>query len=208
MDPTRRRWFSKSVIRFLSGAILSGFAAVAISADRTTPQVPKTPVQQGYYPDNAGMNAPVVVPDTNRRNEPATPSADVCEGARADWQVLENTQSRAALQAFMRKYADCPIYVAAAQDRMTTISTAPPTPTVVTPPVTQPVTQPEYGGDICSQLWYERNLIFHNNGYCFQTARAKAVFNTSQCTGRSPNLSAAEQREVARIQSLERANGC
>jgi len=128
---------------------------------------------------------------------------DPCEAARADWQVLSATQSISALEEFTRKYASCSIYVAAARDRITTLSASRNQATVVPQTPTAPTS-----GDVCSRLWYERNLIFHNNGYCFQTARAKAIFDTSQCTGRSPSLTSFEKSEVARIQAAERANGC
>lgn len=129
--------------------------------------------------------------------------ADPCEAARADWQVLSATQSISALEEFARNYPNCSIYVAAARDRIATLSASRNQATIAPKTPTAPI-----NGDICSRLWYERNLIFHNNGFCFQTARAKAVFDTSQCTGRSPSLSSSEQREVARIQAAERANGC
>ncbi|MEM6887579.1 MAG: caspase family protein [Pseudomonadota bacterium] len=129
--------------------------------------------------------------------------ADPCEAARADWQVLSATQSISALEEFTRKYPSCSIYVAAARDRITTLSVSRNQATVVPQTPTSPTS-----GDVCSRLWYERNLIFHNNGYCFQTARAKAVFDTTQCTGRSPSLTSFEKSEVARIQAAERANGC
>ncbi|MEF3045848.1 caspase family protein [Pseudotabrizicola sp. L79] len=131
------------------------------------------------------------------------PIADPCDAARADWQVLQSTQSQAAFEAFARKYADCPIYAAIAQERLTGLATAAAPPVQQTTPVPAAV-----GGDICSQLWYARNLIFHQKGYCFTSAQAKSVFDTSQCSTSNPVLSASESAEVDRIKALEKANGC
>lgn len=159
--------------------------------------------QFSFNPENTSLSEPaepsvapqeqVIIPQPN----------DPCEAARADWQIVSTIQSLSALEEFLRKYASCSIYVAAAKDRIATLSASRNQATVVPQTPTAPS-----GGDICTRLWYERNLIFHNKGYCFQTARAKAVFDISQCTGRSPSLSSSEQRDVERIRSAERANGC
>lgn len=156
-----------------------------------------------FNPEGASYNEPAEPTVTPQEQVIIPKPVDPCEAARTDWQVLSTTQSLSALEEFTRKYASCSIYVAAARDRITTLSASRNQSTVVPQTPAAPTS-----GDICSRLWYERNLIFHNNGYCFQTARAKAVFDTSQCTGRSPSLSSSEQREVARIQAAERANGC
>lgn len=58
----------------------------------------------------------------------------------------------------------------------------------------------------CGQLWYMRNLIFDQAGYCFRTAKARRYFSNAGCTGASPR--GADAAEVSRIQSLERQNGC
>ncbi len=132
--------------------------------------------------------------------QPPAPQVRPCDAARADWEVLQTTSSTSALEAFLNTHADCPIYVAAAQDRIKTLSAA----TQPTPRAVAPTPPP----NTCEELWYARNLIFHNHGFCFQSARARAAFDTSQCTTRNPRLTAAEQTEVQRLQSLERANGC
>ncbi len=66
----------------------------------------------------------------------------------------------------------------------------------------------QFVGDICAELWFERNLIFHSHGFCFQTERARSVFDTRACTTRNPRLTAAEQTRVQQIQALERRHGC
>lgn len=138
----------------------------------------------------------------------APPPADPCDRARTDWAVVERAESAAALEAFIAQYPSCPLFVSLAQDKLAALAAAPPAPT---PPVPAQTTGPRVdlvGGDICSQLWYERNLIFHNHGFCFQTARAQRIFDTSQCRTSSPRLSAAEDRRVQEIRALERRNGC
>jgi YARHG domain len=59
----------------------------------------------------------------------------------------------------------------------------------------------------CDALWYERNQIYANNGYCFQTARARAAFGPG-CTPPYGKMSGSEQRRVNQIQTLERRMGC
>lgn len=59
----------------------------------------------------------------------------------------------------------------------------------------------------CSELWYARNEIFAENGYCFQTARAIRAFG-SDCFPPWGELSRAEQAEVDLIRSWEERKGC
>ncbi len=163
-----------------------------------------------YYDQLAGdfsfnPSDPSPVEPTNLPNQQgnATKPSDTCDAARADWQVLSSTRSSAALREFISTYENCQIYIAAARERLGSItSTTEESSTLATRPIAPT------GGDTCERLWYDRNLIFHNKGYCFQSSRAKAVFDTSQCSGRSPSLSSAEKREVARIKAAEQANGC
>jgi uncharacterized caspase-like protein len=156
-----------------------------------------------FVPGTGGAPTASVPPAAS--SEPAVPTAQrsLCDTARADWEVLQDTDSLAALEQFAAQYAGCAIYVAAARDRIARLSVPVPAPQ----PVPQPV--PSAAGDsLCDQLWYQRNLIFHNNGFCFQTARARGVFDTSQCTTRNPSLTAQELAEVDRLRAAERANGC
>ncbi len=67
--------------------------------------------------------------------------------------------------------------------------------------------QSRYAGMSCSQLWYARNLIYANRGYCFQTQRAIRAFGT-RCYPPYGRLTQAEQRRVAEIQRWERRRGC
>ena len=59
----------------------------------------------------------------------------------------------------------------------------------------------------CDELWYARNSIYADNGYCFQTARAIRTFGTN-CFSPWGELSRSEQQEVDLIRSWERRKGC
>jgi hypothetical protein len=63
----------------------------------------------------------------------------------------------------------------------------------------------------CQQLWEARNLIYQQNGYCFQTNRARQVFSNDGCyitDQASVRLNVYERENVARIQQAERSKGC
>jgi hypothetical protein len=63
----------------------------------------------------------------------------------------------------------------------------------------------------CDALWTVRNSIYHDNGYCFQTARALEVWSNQGCryhdSARVP-LNAYESGNVERIRTVEREKGC
>ena len=59
----------------------------------------------------------------------------------------------------------------------------------------------------CSQLWYARNAIYADNGYCFQTRRAIRAFRHA-CFPPYGKLSRSEQREVDLIVRWEIRKGC
>jgi YARHG domain len=64
------------------------------------------------------------------------------------------------------------------------------------------------GAASCYDLWYERNQIFDDNGYCFKSDLGKETFDNSDCYTSHPDLTRAEQRRVAAIKARERAKGC
>ena len=64
-----------------------------------------------------------------------------------------------------------------------------------------------YAGMTCGQLWYARNAIYAQNGYCFKTARARAVFGRG-CFPPYGRLSNWEQKQVNDIMYWERRKGC
>ncbi|MEO0800543.1 MAG: YARHG domain-containing protein [Pseudomonadota bacterium] len=59
----------------------------------------------------------------------------------------------------------------------------------------------------CSQLWFARNQIFANRGFCFKTQRARSVFGRG-CFAPFGRLRGFERREVSRIRRWERRRGC
>lgn len=129
-------------------------------------------------------------------SKPSSARPNPCEAARADWDLVQDTQSKTVLKAFMSTHSNCPIYTAAADARLQNLAPS------------QKLSPGQPALSTCEQLWYARNLIFHNNGYCFETARARAVFDTNQCMTRTPRLSSAEEREVQRLRAAEKVNGC
>ncbi len=60
----------------------------------------------------------------------------------------------------------------------------------------------------CEDLWLARNSIMNDNGYCFGTPLGKAIFDNSDCSTKSPKLSAQESRRVAAIQNQEKLDEC
>jgi len=65
----------------------------------------------------------------------------------------------------------------------------------------------DYSSMTCGELWYERNLIYAENGYCFKTRRARNVFGR-RCFPPYGKLSNYEKRQVNRIRRWEREFGC
>jgi len=62
----------------------------------------------------------------------------------------------------------------------------------------------------CDSLWTVRNTIYDENGACFVTAKAKAVFDNTGCmytTGNTP-LTSIERQNVSRIGQVEKAKHC
>ncbi len=63
----------------------------------------------------------------------------------------------------------------------------------------------------CDALWTVRNTIYAENGYCFHTARGRAVFGNQDCAypdaGMVP-LNNYERDNIARIRRVEQQRGC
>lgn len=59
----------------------------------------------------------------------------------------------------------------------------------------------------CYDLWYQRNAIFDDNGYCFKTQLGRETFDNSDCWTDYPHLSRSEQRRVDAIKREERRRG-
>ena len=69
----------------------------------------------------------------------------------------------------------------------------------------------ELRGLSCPNLWYVRNSIYDDNGYCFKTKAAQAEFDNSDCfvrdTGRL-RFNKHEQANIDRIVRVEKEKGC
>ena len=63
----------------------------------------------------------------------------------------------------------------------------------------------------CETLWYVRNRIYQENGYCFKTSRAIRALGNAGCQFDDINaisLSSAERHNVAAIKTAERRKRC
>ncbi len=71
--------------------------------------------------------------------------------------------------------------------------------------------QAQYSASSCGELWYARNEIYKDAGYCFRTQRGIRAFGNAGCRHddiADVPLSANQRREVAEIQRWERIKGC
>lgn len=63
----------------------------------------------------------------------------------------------------------------------------------------------------CQDLWYVRNSIYDDRGYCFKTQQAMSVFDNTGCfindTANVP-LNQHERNNIARIVQIEKQRGC
>lgn len=63
----------------------------------------------------------------------------------------------------------------------------------------------------CQNLWYVRNSIYDDHGYCFRTAAAKAEFDNSDCYETDASklrFNRHEQTNINRIVQVEKEKGC
>ena len=60
----------------------------------------------------------------------------------------------------------------------------------------------------CYDLWYERNEIYAEHGYCFVTQLAIETFGNDDCYTKNPKFSHREQRRIADIQAQEDDRDC
>lgn len=70
------------------------------------------------------------------------------------------------------------------------------------------VAQDVAGYDVCDELWFMRNQIYANAGYCFSTPLGMAMFDNTNCTGKNVALSSFEQALVDEYRAMERSAGC
>jgi hypothetical protein len=59
----------------------------------------------------------------------------------------------------------------------------------------------------CGELWYARNQIYADEGYCFKTDDAIRVFGEG-CFPPYGRLTKAEKQDVEEIKKWERRKGC
>ena len=78
---------------------------------------------------------------------------------------------------------------------------------VVAAPVLVPGVSAPAQAQSCSDLWYRRNAIYAQAGYCFQTARARATFGAG-CFPPYGRLSPRQQARVNQLQAMEDSMGC
>lgn len=60
----------------------------------------------------------------------------------------------------------------------------------------------------CYDLWYARNSIYDENGYCFKTDLAQEVFDNSDCWTSKPRFSKKEWAMILAIKEEEEDRGC
>lgn len=73
------------------------------------------------------------------------------------------------------------------------------------------VAEAQYRGMSCDQLYYERNSIYKNAGYCFKTSRAISTFGNGGCQFDNQNdvpLTRGDRAAVAAIVAQENYLGC
>jgi len=81
----------------------------------------------------------------------------------------------------------------------------------VAPILAAPPAQAQAQAQSCEELWYRRNSLYKQAGYCFRTARAIRTFGNAGCQYDSEAdvpLSARQRAIVARIAQEERDLGC
>lgn len=69
----------------------------------------------------------------------------------------------------------------------------------------------ELRGLSCQNLWYVRNSIYDDHGYCFRTRAAQAEFDNSDCYETESSrlrFNRHEQTNIDRIVQVERQKGC
>ena len=60
----------------------------------------------------------------------------------------------------------------------------------------------------CFDLWYARNQIYDDNGFCFKTDLALQYFDNSDCWTKRPSFSKSEQRAINAIVAEEKRRHC
>ncbi len=56
----------------------------------------------------------------------------------------------------------------------------------------------------CEELWFARNAMLNDAGYCFSTTLGRSLFNNADCTTRQPIVDRQVSEQISIIQRLER----
>ncbi|MDI4656747.1 YARHG domain-containing protein [Xanthobacter autotrophicus] len=71
-----------------------------------------------------------------------------------------------------------------------------------------PAAQAQTLGELsCRALWYQRNSVYAERGYCFKTADAVATFG-ERCFPPYGQLTPSQQRFVDEVKAWEARKGC
>ena len=62
--------------------------------------------------------------------------------------------------------------------------------------------------ELCDDLWFARNLVFDQAGYCFGSPLGRVIFDNSDCTTNTPVLDDEAQAFVAWVKGLEKLESC
>ena len=67
---------------------------------------------------------------------------------------------------------------------------------------------PAQADQYCDDLWFARNLAFHQAGYCFGSALGQAVFGNDGCTGKNVQVASWNKTLVDQVFAAEAREGC
>ena len=62
---------------------------------------------------------------------------------------------------------------------------------------------PSMALELCDELWFGRNLVFDQAGYCFGSPLGKVVFDNADCTTNNPEISSQDRAYVAWLKEIE-----
>ena len=68
---------------------------------------------------------------------------------------------------------------------------------------------PAFAEEPCADLWWSRNQLFNQAGYCFASQLGQSMFDNSDCTTNElPKLSASATKTIAAIREEEARWSC
>jgi hypothetical protein len=60
----------------------------------------------------------------------------------------------------------------------------------------------------CYDLWYERNAIYDQNGFCFSSALGQQTFDNGDCWTKNVQFTPDEQYRIDQLKDEEDRRGC